>query len=39
MTPNPEHTQTPHLSQTEFQEMVREQMRAAVRLTLSTILE
>ncbi|MGH7927043.1 MAG: IS256 family transposase, partial [Candidatus Binatia bacterium] len=39
MTPTPKHTQEGPLSQTEFQAYVREQMRAALRVTLTAILE
>jgi putative transposase len=39
MTPQPQNTQEGLLSQTEFQGYVREQMRAALRVTLTAILE
>jgi transposase-like protein len=39
MTPTPKHTQEGSLSQTEFQAYVREQMRAALRVTLTAVLE
>jgi transposase-like protein len=39
MTPQPQNTQEGPLSQTEFQAYVREQMRAALRVTLTAILE
>lgn len=39
MTPEKENSQVTALSQTEFQEIVREKMRQAVRFTLVTILE
>ena len=35
MTPQPQNTQEEVLSQTEFQAYVREQMRAALRVTLT----
>ncbi|MGH7928512.1 MAG: IS256 family transposase, partial [Candidatus Binatia bacterium] len=39
MTPQPKHTQEGPFSQTEFQRYVREQMRAALRVTLTAVLE
>jgi putative transposase len=39
MTPQTKHTQEGAISQAEFQGYVREQMRAALRVTLTTILE
>jgi len=39
MTPQPKDTQEAPISQAEFQSYVREQMRAAMRVTLTTILE
>lgn len=39
MTPIPENTQPTPLSQAEFQELLHEKMRAALRLTLITILD
>lgn len=39
MTPKPENNQKTPLSQTEFQELLHEKMRQAVRLTLITVLE
>ncbi len=39
MTPAPKHTQEEPFSQNEFQAYVREQMRAALRVTLTAILE
>jgi transposase-like protein len=39
MTPAPKHTQEGPIRQTEFQIYVREQMRAALRVTLTAILE
>jgi putative transposase len=39
MTPKLKHTQEGPISQSEFQSYVRDQMRAALRVTLSTILE
>jgi hypothetical protein len=39
MTPYQEHTQPSELSQTEFQALLQEKLRAAVRYTLATILE
>ena len=38
MTPKNENTSSAQLSQAEFQELLCEKMRAAVRLTLVTIL-
>lgn len=39
MTPQPKDTQEAAISQAEFQDYVREQMRAAIQVTLTTILE
>lgn len=39
MTPKLKHTQEGPISQSEFQSYVRDQMRAALRVTLTTILE
>lgn len=39
MTPKLKHTQEGPISQSEFQAYVREQMRAALRITLTTVLE
>jgi len=39
MTPKPKNNQVTPLSQTEFQELVHEKMRQAVRFTLVTVLE
>jgi transposase-like protein len=39
MTPKLKHTQEGPISQSEFQAYVREQMRAALRVTLTTVLE
>lgn len=39
MTPHLKHTQEGPISQSEFQSYVREQMRTALRVTLTTILE
>jgi transposase-like protein len=39
MTPQQENTQSEQLSQTEFHELLREKLKAAVRLTLATVLE
>jgi transposase-like protein len=39
MTPQPKDTQEAAISQAEFQDYVRAQMRAAIRATLTTILE
>jgi transposase-like protein len=39
MTPKTEHNQLAPLSQTEFQELLHERVRQAVRLTLVTVLE
>lgn len=39
MTPNMKHTQAPELSQAEFQMLLQEKLRAAVRYTLTTILD
>jgi len=39
MTPIPKHTQEEPISQNKFQAYVREQMRAALRVTLTAILE
>jgi putative transposase len=39
MTPYQEHTQPSELSQTEFQALLQEKLRAAVRYTLAAILE
>lgn len=39
MTPKPENTQPTHPSQAEFQDLLRERLRLAIRVTLATILE
>jgi hypothetical protein len=39
MTPKLKHTQEGPISQSEFHTYVRDQMRAALRVTLTTILE
>ncbi len=39
MTPQTKHTQEVPISQAEFQVYVREQMRAALRVTLTSVLE
>lgn len=39
MTPQPKDTQETTISQAEFQDYVREQMRAAIRVTLTSILD
>jgi transposase-like protein len=39
MTPQPKDTQEGLISQTEFQDYVREQMRSALPVTLTSVLE